>query len=276
MKLRNLLFIIVSMCFVILAACGKDESNENGDNSDLPKMVEVEIQVEPELNQIIPNETFTISAKVTQGEENVNDAEEVRFEFWKKGASDEEHEMIDGEFQADGIYSIEKMVEEPGVYYVISHVTARDMHTMPKKELVIGEVEEPSTEEESADGEQGNTEEDTDHSHGEGNEESSHDGDHASSGVMLHIMVDSTVEKNKEISLVGHIQQEEQPVSEAEVEFEVWKEGADKHDFIPADEGVLGEYTAKYTFAEAGDYHLKLHFVKDDLHDHNETVITVQ
>jgi hypothetical protein len=273
MKLRFILFIIVSMSFLLLAACENDD--ENG-SDDLPEMVEVEIQLNPALDQIEPNETFTISAKVTQGDENVNDAEEVRFEFWKKGAADDEHETIDGEFHADGIYSIEKTVQEPGVYYVISHVTARDMHTMPKKELVIGEVEEPSTEEESTDGEQANTEEDTDHSHGEGNEESSHDGDHASSGVILHIMVDSTIEKDKEIALVGHIEQEGKPVSEAEVEFEVWKEGAEKHDYIPADEGVQGEYTAKYTFGEAGEYHLKLHFVKDELHDHTETKITVE
>ncbi|MEN2767490.1 FixH family protein [Ornithinibacillus xuwenensis] len=262
MKKRHLLLLIVSIGILLLAACGKEETGENKDEESVPEMIEVEILTNPEMNQLQPNETITISAKVTQGGEAVNDANEVRFEFWKDGQASEEHEMINGEFQSDGIYAIEKMVQEPGTYYVIAHVTAREMHKMPKQELVIGEIEHSTDKEQD------------EHEHDSG-EESNHD-HHASSDLMLHIMVDSTVDKDQEIALVGHIQQEEQPVSEADVDFEIWKAGTEKHEYVEATEEVQGEYTANYTFVEAGEYTIKLHFKKDDLHDHQETTITVQ
>lgn len=255
--------MIVGIGFLLLlAACGKEDNT--GELDTIPEMLQVEIQTDPDASLLKPNEAFTIRAKVTQGEENVNDANEVRFEFWKEGQSSEENEMIDGEFQADGVYAIEKVVEEPGKYYVIAHVTARDMHVMPQKELLIGEVEVSAEDEHKHDQDHGEDSETSDHGH------------HSSSGINLHVMVDSKVEKDKKIALVGHITKEEQPVTGAEVEFEVWKEGAEKHEYIPAEEGAQGEYTATHTFAEAGEYHINLHFVKEDLHDHLEKVITVE
>ncbi|MGQ0453287.1 hypothetical protein ACT4UM_11800, partial [Bacillus sp. SS-TM] len=34
----------------------------------------------------------------------------------------------------------------------------------------------------------------------------------------------------------------------AEVQLEIWKDGVEKHEFIPAKEGNKGEYETKHTF----------------------------
>ena len=87
------------------------------------------------------NEPIIFEAKITQGDENVEDADEVTFEIWR--SKDEKHEKIDVKHAEDGIYRLEKTFEQEGTYYIISHVTARDMHNMPKKEFVVGNASEP-------------------------------------------------------------------------------------------------------------------------------------
>lgn len=79
-----------------------------------------------------------IQAHVTQGDENIDNADDMEFEIWMEGQ--EEHFKVPGESQVEGIYSIEKEFKDEGIYYVIAHVTARGMHTMPKHQFVVGDV----------------------------------------------------------------------------------------------------------------------------------------
>lgn len=129
-KLMFLLFTIIGIG--ILTACSQKEEAE-------PLFVDVKLSVSPEKGEL--NEPVTIEAKVTYGEEEVTDADEVTFEIWR--AHDEEHEKMEIEHAENGIYRLEKSFEQEGTYYVISHVTAKEMHNMPKKEFVIGEASEP-------------------------------------------------------------------------------------------------------------------------------------
>ncbi|MGG0716874.1 FixH family protein [Robertmurraya massiliosenegalensis] len=129
---KNQIRLLAMFIFVImLTACSKKES-------ELP-YVEVDLSVTPEQADV--GEMVTIEAKVTYGDEVVTDADEVSFEIWR--AHDEEHEKIEIEHAGEGNYRLEKTFEQEGTYYVISHVTARDMHNMPKREFVIGEASEP-------------------------------------------------------------------------------------------------------------------------------------
>lgn len=132
-KLMILLISLVGMA--VLTACSEKEEVE-------PLFIDVSLTVTPDKGE--PNEPVTIEAKVTYGEEEVTDADEVTFEIWR--AHDEEHEKIEIEHAEKGIYRLEKSFEQEGTYYVISHVTAKDMHNMPKKEFVIGEASEPEDE----------------------------------------------------------------------------------------------------------------------------------
>lgn len=112
-------------------ACSKGENAAEGS-----LMVHAEISV-PETISL--NKEETLSVTVSQGDQAVEDASEVQFEIWKAD-SKEESEMIRAEHTGDGIYEVQKSFSEEGSYFVQTHVTARDLHVMPKKNLLSAKV----------------------------------------------------------------------------------------------------------------------------------------
>lgn len=120
----------------VISACGSKENQSIQQPEDIV-WIDVEVHTDPEV--IEPGVPVSIQALVTQGEELVNDAEEVKFEIWEKGQ--EEHENLLGTLKGDGVYTIDKTFEDDGIYYVIAHVTARKMHHMPRVELTVGNVD---------------------------------------------------------------------------------------------------------------------------------------
>ncbi|WP_345242265.1 FixH family protein [Pontibacillus salipaludis] len=264
--------IFLTFSIFLLAACGGESNGDNDSQStsdEEVKMLNVDLTTDPTSENVEPGKPFTIQAAVTFGEEEVNDAEEVRFEFWKKG---EEHEEVDAEFTENGNYVLKKTVEEPGVYYVISHVTARGMHNMPQKEIVVGDVKP----EENAEGEDSHSESEEGHEDDESEESASQDEHGHGTNVMAHIMLPQTVKAGEEVTIKGHLQQDEAPFKGAEVQFEIWKKDSEKHNYVDATEPKDGEYHATYTFEEAATYHVKFHYKKDDLHNHKEKTFNVQ
>ena len=123
------IFLVTVLCLSIVISC----SNKKEQAENLPQMVEVDLSVKPDPGKI--NEPITFEAKVTQGKDKVNDGE-VIFEIWR--AKDDKHEKIEIKHSENGIYRLEKSFPQEGTYYIISHVTARDMHNMPQKEFTVG------------------------------------------------------------------------------------------------------------------------------------------
>jgi YtkA-like len=143
--MKKMLFLsLMVLAFLLVSACNNKQQPAN---DDLPEFVEVDLTVNPENGKA--NEPIVFEAKVTQGDENVEDADEVKFEIWR--AKDEEHEKITVEHSEDGFYRLEKTFQQEGTYYIISHVTARDMHNMPKQVFVVGTPSEPEDPSESKD-----------------------------------------------------------------------------------------------------------------------------
>jgi len=257
--MRKLGFLLlISTIFVVLSACGSEENNNASHNDDQQnseenqelQAIEVKIKTVPET--LKPEEITTIQAKVTQGSENVNDAQEVEFELWKKGSED--HEKVMAEKQGKGLYSIQHTFDEKGIYYVIAHVTARDMHNMPQKKLNVGNVSESDEKSEGHD-----------HNEKENKEEHSH-GDR-SDGVAVHLM-------KEDGKLMVHLQKGEEPLSEAKVRFEVWKDDG-KHQYIDAKEGKQGEYTAEFKANSTGTYTVNVHYEKGELHGHQKKEVEI-
>ncbi|WP_052948864.1 FixH family protein [Mesobacillus campisalis] len=127
--------VLMLTILLFLAGCGSnnDDSSQAGE---VPEIIEVTILTPDSLN---PNEEVSLEAKVTQGDENVEDAAEVKFEVWKSG--EDEREMLEAQHQSEGVYVVSKTFESEGVYNIVAHVTARDMHNMPKKEVTVGNPE---------------------------------------------------------------------------------------------------------------------------------------
>lgn len=118
------------LCILVLSACS---------SSDEPKLLDVQLVINPETADI--NSPVIFKAEVTYGGEPVENADEVKFEVWR--SKSDNHETVVVEHTEDGVYVLEKSFAEEGTYYVYAHVTAENMHAMPKKEFVIGEPSEP-------------------------------------------------------------------------------------------------------------------------------------
>ena len=85
-------------------------------------------------------------------------------------------------------------------------------------------------------------------------------GDHKSD-TMIHLMA-GDIKANAESTMKVHLKQKEEALTGAEVQLEIWKDGVEKHEFIPAKEGNKGEYETKHTFKEKGSYKVKVHVKK--------------
>ena len=131
MKKWSLIFLSFILAGV-LAACGDGDSPKDAQSGTTEGVHPLEVQLElPET--AAAGEDVLVRAKVTMNDQVVDDADEVEFEIKdEKGES----EMIEAEFDGEESYSINHAFE-PGTYKVTSHVTARQQHTMPTKEITI-------------------------------------------------------------------------------------------------------------------------------------------
>jgi hypothetical protein len=127
-------FLFLLFLLILLTACSQ-ETERTAKEKESPAFLDVQLSIQPEEGKV--NEPLLFRAKVTYGDEIVTDADEVEFEIWQE--NDDYHEKIVVEHVTDGIYQLEKSFSEAGTYYVYAHVTAKDMHNMPKKEFEITE-----------------------------------------------------------------------------------------------------------------------------------------
>ena len=131
--------VIISLALLValtLVGCGEKKEEKETSTSQQGTLEEVFVEIQtPE--DLPVGEEVILSAKVTQSEEAVNDADKVEFEVWESGLRNE-GEMLDGELTEDGTYVADYVFDHDGVYYMFAHTTARGMHVMPKQELIVG------------------------------------------------------------------------------------------------------------------------------------------
>lgn len=165
------LFNLLALCMMVLwiSACNGTDSPNNDQANDQNKQTHQQenkistepLKVEIEMPDQLPvKQEIVLKARLTQGNEPVNDAQEVEFEVWKANQK-KQSEMINGSLEKDGVYTAKKTFQEDGVYYVQAHATARGMHVMPVKKLIIGKGGEESEQESSSHDQQ----QDSEHHH---------------------------------------------------------------------------------------------------------------
>lgn len=241
---RKLVLItgMVSLLFLFVA-CGSDDDEANDELDELLAL-EVEFNV-PETADV--GEEVQLEAIVTYGDDDVTDASQMDFEIWERG-KENESETIEATNHEDGTYTIEYTFEQDGIYEMYAHTTARQLHTMPLREITIGE---------------GGEYDDDDHEHGFHTE-----------GFDLHFMELDDVIVGEEAELIVHIMMNEEEFEELDVRYEIVHD--ENHDWIDATEDVAGEYTSTYTFDEATTYEVIIHVEDDaDLHEHATVDIEV-
>ncbi|WP_026907373.1 FixH family protein [Paucisalibacillus globulus] len=248
---RKILMVMFLLLLTVLAACNNDTENKAEQDTEEVKTLVVDFEV-PEKADV--GETVVLKATVTYGDEEVKDADDVNFEYWLQGDEDNTT-TIESTNNEDGTYTAEVSFESDGVYEIYAHTTARDLHTMPKKSITVGEGVS------------------TDHGDGHDNDEDSHEhgGHDLAEGFSMHFVKPEDVKVNQEIELMVHLQLDNEPLEQARVRYEIYQEGSEKHDWIDVEESVAGEYTNSHSFIEEGMYTIVIHVENDEgLHEHTE------
>jgi hypothetical protein len=80
---------------------------------------------------------------------------------------------------------------------------------------------------------------------------------------------------DKVMSLQASVQAGEQPVTDAKVEFEIWKKGESKHEILVATMTEKGIYTKAYTPKQTGEYLIILHVTTPQVHQMSEGSVIV-
>lgn len=247
--MKKIISLVIVLLLAFLAACGNGGA---ADETEELAVLEVEFMV-PETAD--PRETVELEAVVTYGGEAVEDADEVVFEYWLLGHEGDSSE-VEATHAADGSYVADVVFPEDGVYEIYAHTTAKGIHTMPLKSIVVGKGEEAAT----VNGEH------EEHTHQE-----------QTDGFHLHFVNHEAVGVNEVTELVVHLQLGEEALSNANVRYEISPEGSPENtEWVDAEETITGEYAAEHEFTEAGTYTVVIH-VEDgaDLHEHDEYTIEV-
>jgi len=237
------------MCSILIAGCGNTSQKKDSSNQEeIPTMIEAALDV-PE-NAEIGNEV-SLAVTVKQGKDFVDDATEVKFEIWKDGQKNAS-EMVEANHAEKGKYINTYKFQENGSYHVQSHVTARDMHTMPEKTIQIGDVEAHQE-------------------HAEGKDEHNHH----DSDVAIHINKPEQINTNERTLFVVQLEKEQQPLTKANVKLEISQEGSNPA-WVDLDEAENGEYKSEYEFQSSGKYTITVHVTNNKgLHEHTEVEVNV-
>ncbi|MEK5037754.1 FixH family protein [Sporosarcina sp. FSL K6-3457] len=252
---RKLWMLMVGLVLATMAACG-NEKPQDVTVDEVPQPIIVDLTV---TEKVEVGGTVNMAAVVTQGDEKVEDADEVLFEFWEEGKKADSMK-IESVNEKDGLYTAETTFDHDGLFHVQVHVTARGLHTMPMKEVIVGS------------GAQSVEEHDSEDHHGE-----EHHHGHAE-GFSMHFVEPENVKTDEEFGLVVHLQIDGKPLEKARVRYEIWSEAnPDKHDWITAVESEAGEYAYTHAFEEAGTYSIQIHVEDDkDLHEHEVYTVVVE
>ncbi|MFZ4452958.1 FixH family protein [Salibacterium aidingense] len=249
--MKSLYTVAAVSIVMLLSACGQAQEEENSTSGEDASMEAIDVEIDMPGKQE-PETEIEIAASVTQGNDQVTDADEVRFEIWKEGAKENSEEIM-AEDRENNRYSISKTFEEDGVYHVTAHVTARDMHNMPTEEIIIGDPETEKNEEHES----------TDH-------------EEESSALETNLQSENiTVGEPSDITF--EVNYEEEPLTDARVRYEIQKSDAETQSWVDAEETDDGVYTGTHIFEAAGEYRLTVHVEnEEDLHEHQQETMEVE
>ncbi len=146
--------LLISLAVIagVLAGCNNANSSKTDDSTSHNEGTAVEVKVDIQTPEKVKvGKDVELAAHVTQGGENVDDADEVKFEVWESGNRDN-GQMLEGKLDKDGIYKATTKFDHDGVYYMYAHTTARGLHTMPKQKIVAGNPDMSKVKEDNDDG----------------------------------------------------------------------------------------------------------------------------
>lgn|SRR5690625_48561 len=242
---KKLFMSFLTLLFIPLVACSNNNNNAENNLNDELLDLKVEFDV-PESIEV--GETLELKAIVTYGDEKVTDADDVNFEYWEEGNKDDS-EKVDAKNNEDGTYTADVTFDDDAVIVMYAHTTARDLHTMPKRTVIVGDAVSEENDDES---------------------------EHVE-GFSMDFTDPDDPNADEETELMVQIEMDEAPLDGADVRYEIWNnDDPDHHDWIDTEESEPGNYTVNHTFPEAGTYSIQVHVEDDnDLHEHETYEVEV-
>ena len=247
---KSFAMFLMAVVLVLVAACSQKEQPKY-DNDEVPLPISVDLSVTEEVDV---NGTVEMAAVVMQGNEKVEDADEVIFEVWEEGKKDESI-MIESTNKKEGLYTAETSFNHDGHFHIQSHVTARGDAYHAKKEVTVGDG--------------GHYEEQAEEGHAEGHEHTE--------GFSMHFDQPEQLKANESTDLNVHLEMDGKPLEQARVRYEIWNDAdTNQRDWVETKETTAGEYAAPHTFADAGTFQIQIHVEDEhDLHEHETYMIEV-
>lgn len=230
---------------ILMTACNQDNTgHENHQNTpQIPGSQKLTLSFQANPAQPDPGQSVELQATVIDGNQPVTDAR-VELEVWKKG--NKKHDMLPAKHSEKGIYKATATYQEEGEYLVIVHVTTPMVHQMIDSKFQVGQAQETS--QETPD----------------------------SGGLQMSLMLPNEASKGQNTKITAHVKNDGNPLSQAEVQIEYWKEGTQTKASSDTAEVSSGDYSTSIRFPEAGTYHLVLHVNKGSLKGTEEKTLIVK
>ncbi|MRN54565.1 FixH family protein [Paenibacillus monticola] len=133
---RKMVFLLSVVTILGLGGCSSGSHGQSHMNSADLSMVAIKVELHWNPDEVSVNQKVTFEAAVTQDDQPVDDAKEVKFEIVNKADATQNLEL-NGKSAGNGLYKAEGVLKLEGLYTVTSHVTARTQHSMPSKELTV-------------------------------------------------------------------------------------------------------------------------------------------
>lgn len=233
------IFFSAAVMFLLTGCQGSETPEDKEVNSSMPDTIEAEIAIKGTPTE---GKEVIIETTVREGSHLLNEEGDITFEVRKSG--EDKREMLEAKNTGSGTYQVMHTFGEQGKYFVTAHVTAKGTHVMPEK---VVEIQGEDSEGASA---------------------------HPSTDVSIefHNLPAKAGEKSE---FTANVELDGKPLTEADVQFEVWKDGKEESRFVKAAEKASGLYNNQVSFDEPGTYKVQVHVEKGALHEHQLQSIQV-
>jgi len=234
---------------IVLAGCGNEKQAMDHDNMQGSGKPTVEVNVNVPA-KTMEEDKVVFKASAVEQKKPVN-LEDVTFEVWEAGKQDGAHQKFKAALKKTGSYQAEAKLAE-GEYEGLYHINdKKGLHHMDKISFVV-----------------------MDHSHEK--EEASHEHGHdheAVDGLSVHYMGATKAKAGAALPVSFHVFLDGKPLK-ANVQVEVIETGIEKHNYVPL-EKKGDAYSGKVTLTALGQTTVRLHIENDQLHHHQDELITV-
>ncbi|MCL6625593.1 FixH family protein [Alicyclobacillus shizuokensis] len=139
--LRAVLTVVGAAALGLAAGCGQpinhvSEAQAKAHISQMQSLPKVKLHLDGP-DGLSHGQPVTISVRVTQNGQPVNDADMVEFELWQQGAPAFKHHFLTAKRTGDGVYSAVFHFPAAGPWQVMYHVTARGTHVMEPTRVTV-------------------------------------------------------------------------------------------------------------------------------------------